>query len=38
MYLWIFVVLILAACATKMHIGNFDLDTRTLPKDSIVNI
>ena len=35
-YLWIFFVLIMAACATKMHIGDFDLDTRTLPADSIV--
>lgn len=31
----LFACLCLAACATKMHIGDFDLDTRTLPKDSI---
>ena len=36
-YIFIFSVIavFLVACATKMHIGDFDLDTRTLPKDSI---
>lgn len=36
-YIFLFSVIavLFVACATKLHIGDFDLDTRTLPKDSI---
>lgn len=36
LYLWIAVVVLLAACATKLRIGDLELDTRTMPKDSLV--
>lgn len=36
LYLWIAVVILLAACATKLRIGDLELDTHTLPKDSVV--
>lgn len=36
LYLWIAVVILLAACATKLRIGDLELDTHTMPKDSLV--
>lgn len=36
LYLWIAAVILLAACATKLRIGDLELDTHTLPKDSVV--
>lgn len=36
LYLWILLVILLAACATKLRIGDLELDTHTLPKDSVV--
>lgn len=36
LYLWIALVILLAACATKLRIGDLELETHTLPKDSVV--